>query len=116
MTAPQWRLSSTSPLNNFYQWNPSVGSTYTNLWLGGAYGVKGPTSTATTSARVSAPTQTGFAYNCNKYYTVVAKDSCAKIETTYDITFAELYQWNRAIGWDCEYLEVGYSVCVGVST
>ncbi|CAG8067040.1 unnamed protein product [Penicillium salamii] len=103
-------------LAQFYQWNPSVGSSCTNLWIGESYCVKGPTLTSTTSATASAPTQTGIASNCNKYYTVVAKDSCAKIENTYNITFAELYQWNPAIGSDCEYLGVGYSVCVGVST
>lgn len=103
-------------LEQFYRWNPSVGSTCTHLWIGEAYCVKGPASTATTSATTMAPTQTGIASNCNKYYTVVAKDSCAKIETTYNITFAELYQWNPAIGSDCEDLEVGYSVCVGIST
>jgi LysM repeat protein len=103
-------------LKQSYRWNPSVGSTCTNLWIGEAYCVKGPALTVTTRATTNAPTQTGIASNCNKYYTVVAKDSCAKIETTYNITFAELYQWNPAIGSDCEYLEVGYSVCVGVST
>ncbi|CDM37952.1 hypothetical protein DTO013E5_10197 [Penicillium roqueforti] len=101
-------------LAQFYQWNPSVGSTCTNLWLGEAYCVKGPAST--TSATASAPTQTGIASNCNQYYTVVSNDSCAKIETAYGITFAELYKWNPAIGSDCEYLGVGYSVCVGVSS
>jgi LysM repeat protein len=101
-------------LAQFYQWNPSVGSTCTNLWLGESYCVKGPAST--TSATASAPTQTGIASNCNKYYTVVSNDSCAKIDTAYGITFAELYKWNPAIGSDCEYLGVGYSVCVGVSS
>ncbi|KAF4765562.1 hypothetical protein HAV15_003866 [Penicillium sp. str.  len=72
-----------------------VGSTCTNLWLGEAYCVKGPASS--TSAAASAPTQTGIASNCNQYYTVVANDSCVKIETAYGITFAELYKWNPAL-------------------
>jgi hypothetical protein len=61
-------------LEQFYRWNPRVGSTCTNLWIGESYYVMGPTSTSTNSATVSALTQTGIASNCNKYYTVVAKD------------------------------------------
>lgn len=98
----------------FYQWNPSIGSTCGSLWLGYAYCVKGPASTAiTTGSR--APTQTGIVSNCDQYHTVVDGDSCAQIETTYGISFAQLYQWNPAIGSDCQTLVTGYSVCVGVS-
>jgi LysM repeat protein len=50
------------------------------------------------------------------YYNVGKGDSCAKIETAYDITFAQLYKWNPAIGDDCQTLEVGTAVCVGVSS
>ncbi|KAJ6150685.1 hypothetical protein N7470_007279 [Penicillium chermesinum] len=100
-------------VSQFYQWNPSVGSTCTNLWREEAYCVKGP-ATATSSGP-NAPVQTGIASNCKKYYTVASGDSCAKIESTYGITFAQLYKWNPAIGSNCQTLDVGYSVCVGVS-
>lgn len=98
----------------FYQWNPSIGSTCSSLWLGYAYCVKGPVSTATTTGP-SGPTQTGIVSNCDKYYTVADGDSCTQIETTYGISFSQLYQWNPAIGSDCQTLTIGYSVCVGVS-
>ncbi|KAJ5964996.1 uncharacterized protein N7479_004872 [Penicillium vulpinum] len=98
----------------FYQWNPAIGSTCSSLWLDYAYCVKGPGSTATATGP-SAPTQTGIVSNCDKYYTVVSGDSCAQIQTTYGITFAQLYKWNPAIGSDCQTLAIGYSVCVGVS-
>lgn len=91
----------------------TVGSTCTGLWLGYAYCVKGPASTASTTA--SAPTQTGIASKCNEYHTVVSGDSCAAVESEYGVTFAQLYEWNPAIGSDCEYLNVGYAICVGVS-
>ncbi|KAL4997218.1 hypothetical protein BDV10DRAFT_170105 [Aspergillus recurvatus] len=103
----------------FYAWNPSVGSDCSNLWLGYAYCVDGSTSTATTTASTTgpgAPTQTGIAANCIKYHTVETGDSCAAIESTYKVTFAQLYKWNPAIGEGCEMLVVGYAVCVGVSS
>ncbi|KAJ5426043.1 hypothetical protein N7465_001113 [Penicillium sp. CMV-2018d] len=102
----------------FYAWNPS-GNTCTNLWLGWAYCVEGPPSSTTAAATAIssiAPTQTGIASNCNQYYNVIKDDSCAKIETAYDITFTELYKWNPAIGDGCQTLEIGTAVCVGVHT
>ncbi|RLL93315.1 hypothetical protein CFD26_102048 [Aspergillus turcosus] len=102
-------------LAEFYAWNPSIGSTCTNLWLDEAYCVKGPATTTTTTTS-AVPTQTGITSNCDEYYTVVAGDSCANIESLYSITFAELYEWNPAIGSDCQSLWVGYAVCVGVSS
>ncbi|KAJ5656875.1 hypothetical protein N7507_008825 [Penicillium longicatenatum] len=89
------------------------GKACTNLWLGYAYCVKGPTATASSSA--GAPTQTGIASNCNEYYTVVSGDSCAAVEDAFEITFAQLYEWNPVIGSDFQYLDVGYAICVGVS-
>lgn len=91
-----------------------VGSTCANLWLGSAYCVAGPASTAT-AVGPSSPTQTGIASDCDEYHAVISGDSCAAIESTYDITFAQLYEWNPAIGSDCESLLVGYDVCVAVS-
>ncbi|KAL4733561.1 hypothetical protein BDV11DRAFT_210111 [Aspergillus similis] len=71
----------------FYSWNPSIGSTCTNMWLGYAYCVKGPASSATTSAPgPNDPAQTGIASNCNKNHSA-----------TYGITFAQLYGWIRVL-------------------
>ncbi|CAG7962411.1 unnamed protein product [Penicillium salamii] len=100
-------------LAQLFEWNPSIGKTCTNLWLGYAYCVEGPTATANSSA--GAPTQTGIASSCNEYYTVVSGDSCAAVESAFGITFAQLYEWNPVIGSDCQYLDVGYAICVGVS-
>lgn len=65
-------------------------------------------TTATTTS--VGPTQTGIAANCDKYYNVVTGDSCAAIEDEYGIPFAQLYEWNPAIGSNCEPLDVGYAV------
>ncbi|MCJ1456788.1 hypothetical protein MMC28_007153 [Mycoblastus sanguinarius] len=101
----------------FYAWNPSIGKNCENLWLGYAYCVQGPASSGSASptAPASAPRQSGIAANCDAYYTVAGGDSCAKIETQYNDTFAELYSWNPAIGNNCQNLWVGYAICVGVS-
>ena len=76
--------------------------------------VRGPATTATTTSLD--PTQTGITTNCDEYYNVVTGDSCAAIENKYGITFAQLYEWNPAIGSNCQTLVVGYAVCVGVSS
>ncbi|GMF74586.1 unnamed protein product [Aspergillus oryzae] len=104
-------------LAQFYQLNPSIGSTCNTLWLGYAYCVKGPSSSATATAISSTAspnghTQAGTVSNCNLYHTVVSGDSCDHIEITYGISFAQLYEWNPAIGSNCETLRVGYSICV----
>jgi hypothetical protein len=91
-----------------------VGSDCTALLLGYAYCVEGPPTTTTTTGPTD-PTQTGIASNCNVWYNVVSGDSCAKIETQFDITFAQFYAWNPAVGSNCGLLFVGYSYCVGVS-
>lgn len=72
--------------------------------------------TATATKTTAAPTQTGIVSNCDEYYTVADDDSCANIEALYSITFTELYEWNPAIGSNCESLWPGYDVCVGVSS
>lgn len=108
----------------FYAWNPAIGSNCGNLWLGEAYcvGVFGSstssgstTSTATTGAATApAPTQSGVASGCKNYYTVESGDSCSAIESQYGISFAQFYQWNPAVGSNCQSLWVGYAYCVAV--
>ncbi|HEY1645207.1 MAG TPA: LysM domain-containing protein [Candidatus Saccharimonadales bacterium] len=42
-------------------------------------------------------------------------DSCASIETTYNIAFTEFYAWNPAIGSDCTNLWIDEAYCVSIS-
>ena len=51
----------------------------------------------------------------NEYYTVVSGDSCATVEGPFEITFTQLHEWNPVIGSHCQYLDIGYTICVGVS-
>jgi len=105
-------------LNDFYTWNPSVGSTCGGLIAGYAVcvGIPGTPTTPQSSASSAAPTQTGIASNCQRFYAVKAGDSCQGIVNNYDgeFTLAQFYGWNPAVGSNCEHLNVGYDVCVGV--
>lgn len=102
----------------FYAWNPAIGSDCTNLWLGEAYcvGISGSTTTSTkASPTPPGPTQTGITSSCTEYYLTVSGDSCASIEAKFDITFAEFYAWNPAIGSDCTSLWLSEAYCVSIS-
>ncbi|KAL4936146.1 hypothetical protein BDV06DRAFT_216894 [Aspergillus oleicola] len=101
-------------LAQLYEWNPSR---YAYCVKGPSTGTATKTTTTKTTTSDAAPsqTQTGIASNCDAYYKVVSGNSCAKIESEYGIAFAQLYEWNPAIGSNCESLWVGYAVCVGVS-
>ncbi|KAJ6084471.1 LysM domain protein [Penicillium sp. IBT 16267x] len=119
-------------------WNPSLSSTDCTLTVGYSYCVEAPavattkstttkatTATTSTTTKTTAvtttttapysPQQTGIISSCNKYYDVVADDSCAAIASTNGITLADFYTWNPAIGTDCAGLWTGYYVCVGIS-
>jgi hypothetical protein len=38
--------------------------------------------------------------SCAGLYAIKSGDGCVAIESTYDVTFAQLYAWNPAIGDD----------------
>ncbi|EEA18527.1 hypothetical protein PMAA_008060 [Talaromyces marneffei ATCC 18224] len=61
-------------------------------------------------------TQIRIAANCDEYHTVVIGDTFAVIENEDGITFTQLDEWNAAIRSNCETLDVGYVVCVGLSS
>lgn len=129
----------------FYTMNPSVGTDCSGLNAGTYYCVStnpggqlpvytdtgsgtlsfvttfsGWVSETTTTAKPTgvvtpSPIQTGMVNNCNKFYDIQSGDSCAAIQSSYSITFAQLYSWNPAIGSNCQYLDVGDYICVGIS-
>ncbi|PYI34514.1 LysM domain protein [Aspergillus indologenus CBS 114.80] len=111
-------------LNEFYTWNPSISTGCVGLEPGYyvCVGVTGGTSsiaTATTTASVSSsspyqPQQTGLTSKCDDYYYVNEGDDCTAGLEEFDITMAEFYAWNPAVGSDCNTMEYGYYVCVGV--
>ncbi|RMZ83592.1 hypothetical protein DV738_g940, partial [Chaetothyriales sp. CBS 135597] len=69
----------------------------------------GMNTTPTTS---TGPTQSGIVEGCTKYHTVVDGDTCYDIYTNNGITFAQFYEWNPAVGPNCESMWLGYAYCV----
>lgn len=103
-----------------YAWNPAIGNNCQYLVIGDAICVSGPTTSSSTSSGTQVtrrgPTQSGIAANCNAYYLAQSGDSCSEIESRYGIAFTQLYTWNPAIGSNCQFLDVGDTYCVGVSS
>lgn len=89
----------------------SVGSAATST-----VGSTAASNTASSTSSTGAPTQTGIASNCARYYTVQSGDSCQGIVDKYAgaFTLSDFYAWNPAVGSGCSSLWVGYAVCVGL--
>ncbi|KAI0191405.1 hypothetical protein EV127DRAFT_338251 [Xylaria flabelliformis] len=116
-------------LQNFYAWNPAVGSSCLTLILGDYVCVGTTTSstsvttltsmstTTTPGNGISTPTpvQTGIASNCNRFYLVQSGDICDTIAAAEGISVSDLYAWNPAVGVNtCKYLYPGDYICIGV--
>ncbi|KAB8246220.1 hypothetical protein BDV35DRAFT_231250 [Aspergillus flavus] len=125
-------------LQQFYTWNPAIGSTCRFLWKDNyvCVGITDitrstipPTSTAhiTTSSAVATPTlptttapspiQPGTPTDCVSYYEVQPGDDCWGIinkRFTY-LTEDQFIKWNPAVGSSCKIL-LGYHYCVAVKT
>ncbi|KAK3898439.1 hypothetical protein C8A05DRAFT_47255 [Staphylotrichum tortipilum] len=121
-------------LDQFYAWNPAVGSDCTSLWLStyvcvGTLGQATVTTTTTTTASsmtassttttgngisTPTPTQTGMVRNCDSFHYVVSGDSCPSIASQYGISLAQFYAWNPAVGSDCTSLWLNTYCCVGI--
>jgi len=110
-------LNATISLNLFEAINPQIDNACDNLLTGFYYCVL-PTqdwnATAVSSTIVTAPTTipSGTTSNCYQYYVIQPNDYCAKIENQFDITFAQLQQWNPSLLSDCSNLALGEAYCV----
>ena len=112
-------------LTQFYTWNPAVGSTCEHLDVGDyvcidIVGVTATTTTTTTTTSgngITTPTpyQTGMATDCDSFYLAVSGDECATVASNARISLADFYAWNPAVGSTCEYLDLGYYVCIGTT-
>ncbi|KAL1835661.1 hypothetical protein VTJ49DRAFT_6258 [Mycothermus thermophilus] len=106
----------TFTLDNFYSWNPAVGSDCSGLQAGVfvCVGVRGTPTTRPTNTAPS-PTQTGLIPSCKTFYQVVRGDTCQKIVDKYGtFTLQDFFAWNPAVGTDCSGLQAGVYVCVGI--
>ncbi|KAJ5720987.1 uncharacterized protein N7483_008921 [Penicillium malachiteum] len=107
----------------FLAWNPTVGTTCESLWLGYLVCVDAPytitssatptaTSISTSSTSTAVDVEPSTVADCTEYHLVVDGDDCESIEAEYDITAAELNEWNPYVGTDCASLWLGYDVCI----
>lgn len=124
-SCPDLASKNSISLDNFYSWNPAVGSDCRTLIVGyhvcvGIVGGAPPTTTMSTTTRpgngvnTPSPIQTGMVGNCNKFHKVVSGDGCQPIATKYGVSLANFYAWNPAVGSDCRTLIIDYHVCVGI--
>lgn len=65
-----------------------------------------------TSDSSAAPTGTVTTSEYSAYYNVVAGESREAIDTRFGLTFATLDKWNMNIGFKCESLVIGRSLCI----
>ncbi|KAL7654884.1 hypothetical protein ACMYSQ_006872 [Aspergillus niger] len=102
----------------FQQWNPAVShDCLINFWPGYAYCVGiGPVAIPTSADTAPhAPTMTGIAANCNRWYTAQKGDNCYAVEKAFGLTPQQFQQWNPAVSLDCLVnFWAGYAYCVGV--
>ncbi|KAF7131457.1 hypothetical protein CNMCM5793_004682 [Aspergillus hiratsukae] len=111
-------------LDEFYAWNPAVGSDCSGLQASDAYCVMAPATssttipatTTTTSVTPPAPTQAGIPSNCNAYAVTQSGDGCQVFADRNGITLAELYEWNPVLNNNCENFWLGEAYCIGVSS
>ncbi|CAG8067732.1 unnamed protein product [Penicillium nalgiovense] len=114
-------------LDDFYLWNPGVGSDCRTLKTDfyicvGVSGSSNPTKTTSASPKATtsgsskpSPTQGGVASNCDGWHYVRDGDGCFDLANEYNITLNDFYIWNPAVGEGCGSLKTEYYVCVGVS-
>lgn len=101
----------------FKKMNPSINAQCTNILLGVAYCVFpdtpfAPPSDSDIPGNVAQGTITE---GCTKYYTVVSGDSCAVIESEFNVTLAQFISFNPEINSQCTNLGLGSAYCVASS-
>jgi LysM domain len=111
-------------LSNFYLWNPAVGGSCATLFAGDYVCINvigGPTITATPTPTgggngVATPTpyQAGMTSNCKTFHLVGSGDQCGTVASNAGITLATFYAWNPAVGSSCQFLDLGYYVCIAI--
>ena len=115
-------------VEDFYRFNPGVGSTCGKLWKDayvcvGTLNPSTPTLSQTTSPTQTKPSngietpkpiQPGMTPNCKKFYMRKEDEFCADIASVNSISLEDFYRWNSGLGSDCTKLWVKSYVCVAV--
>ncbi|KAK6072405.1 LysM domain-containing protein [Seiridium cupressi] len=127
-------------LSDFLEWNPTIGSDCSGLyvswwvcvgiqsqtsvtltWSTSATNATVPASTAYTSpastsvdfAFTADPVQTGIPSSCQSYYLAVTDDTCDTVLSLVSyITEDQFFEWNPALNGDCQGMWVGYYYCI----
>lgn len=107
--------------DDFYAWNPDVGSDCSGLQDGVYFCVgtssadTASTTTATSGMATPTPVQDGITSNCDDFYLVQAGDGCWAIANKKGIELDDFYSWNPAVGDDCSGLQADVYVCIGIA-
>ncbi|RBR26166.1 uncharacterized protein FIESC28_01057 [Fusarium coffeatum] len=119
----------TFDFDTFFKWNPAVGDDCSGIWAGYYYcvGVPGtptaaPTKTMMTSTtpKPTGPskpstTQEGLIDTCVSFHQAGKGETCAKIVSNFGTFDSDtFFEWNPAVGKDCDGIWAGYYYCVGV--
>ena len=112
--AQGWGLS-TDQLTN---WNPSLNASDPSCHFDSSYRYcvqtlptpenQTPSAGPTSSYPVRADSWT----NCTTYELLTFGETCQEVLDGYNITIAQFYAWNPAVGSNCENLWTGYQYCV----
>ncbi|KAK4137748.1 carbohydrate-binding module family 50 protein [Trichocladium antarcticum] len=106
-------------LDQFKAWNPSVGASCAGLWAD-AYACVSiighePSPTAPGNGIATpTPTQAAIVDNCDKFYFVVAGDTCDAIAAKHALTPAQFLAWNPSVGAACTGLWANAYACVSI--
>ncbi|KAF2261302.1 hypothetical protein CC78DRAFT_522009 [Lojkania enalia] len=131
-----WSIANTAfiTLDQFYEWNPAVGSDCSNgIWLNYYYCVgttnnpqptrssNSVTPTPTSGPAAPSPTQdNNIISSCNKFDKAVDGDACWSFANRNEISLEQLGTWNSLLkpdGSGCaENFWLNYYYCVGVAT
>ncbi|KAI0140764.1 hypothetical protein BJ166DRAFT_583997 [Pestalotiopsis sp. NC0098] len=119
------KSNSLSP-ENFYAWNPVLGSNgaacSTKFWASEYYCI----GTQVVPSTPPGPTQSGIVANCAKYSQAQSGDTCSVFASRNSISTAQLYSWNAVLGstgqncgtslWANEWYCVGASAAAATTT
>ncbi|RDW84131.1 uncharacterized protein DSM5745_04457 [Aspergillus mulundensis] len=118
-------------LDDFYAWNPAVGTDCGGLQadvyvcVGVSPSTPSPTittpssitasapSTGTGAVKTPSPVQDGMATSCTSFYEVQPGDGCYDLAASEGVALDDFYAWNPAVKNDCSGLQANVYVCVG---
>ncbi|KAI1056071.1 hypothetical protein LB507_001494 [Fusarium sp. FIESC RH6] len=119
----------TFDFDTFLQWNPAVGDDCSGIWAGYYYcvGVPGTPTAAPTKTMITSTTpkptgpskpsttQEGLIDTCLSFHQAGKGETCAKIVSNFGTFDSDtFFEWNPAVGKDCDGIWAGYYYCVGV--